>query len=121
MGDMVGDDTVVHLGLATAKWRLRRDQDAAAVDAVRDLLWDTALRLEDGDLTIAERELRDAHQALMDALQSNAHQEETDRDLNRLWAALQQFTDRMMPHARDQPPHTPQQLHHVQLVAAPDL
>src|SRR3546814_6021646 len=44
MGDMFGDDTVVHLGLATAKWRLRRDQDAAAVDAVRDLHWDTARR-----------------------------------------------------------------------------
>lgn len=121
MGELFDDDTVVHLGLASAKWRLRLDQDPQAVDSVRDLLWDTALRLEDGDLTMAERELRDAQQALMEALQRDAPQEEIDRALQRLWAAIQKFMDSMMAQANDQPPLTPEQMQQLQSVEAQDL
>lgn len=121
MGEMFDDDTVVHLGLSTAKWRLRRDQADEAVDAVRDLLWEIALRLEDGGLTLAERELRDAQQALMDALQRDASQAEIDQALNRLWSAIQKFLDSMMAQAGEQPPLTPEQMRQMQSVEAQDL
>lgn len=121
MGEMFADDTVVHLSLSAAKWRLRRDQEANAIDAVRDLLWDTALRLEDGNLTLAERELRDAQQALMDALRRDASQEEIDRAIQRLWSAIQKFLDSMMAQAADQPPLTPEQIQQMQSLEAQDL
>ncbi len=121
MGELFDEDTVVHLGLASAMWRLRLDQDPQAIGSVRDLLWDTALRLEDGDLTMAERELRDAQQALMEALQRDAPQEEIDRAIQRLWAAIQKFMDSMMAQADDQPPLTPEQMQQLQSVEAQDL
>src|SRR3546814_20763789 len=57
----------------------------------------------------------------MEALQRNAPQEEIDRALNRLWAAIQKFLDSMMAQARDQPPLTPEQLRQMQSVEAQDL
>ena len=41
---------------------------AAAIAAVVQLLWDTALRIEDGRMSLAERELRKLQQELQDAL-----------------------------------------------------
>ncbi|MCG8652014.1 MAG: DUF4175 domain-containing protein, partial [Pirellulales bacterium] len=53
-------DFVVFLALASARSRLVRDPTADGVESVRDLLWETALALEDGDISLAERELRAA-------------------------------------------------------------
>ena len=46
-----------------------REPDAeAAIAAVVQLLWDTALRIEDGRMSLAERDLRRLQQELQDAL-----------------------------------------------------
>ena len=65
--------------------RLGYEPGDAALDSVTDLLWDTALGIEDGELSIAERELRRAQQDLMEALARNA----PDAELERLMDALQ--------------------------------
>ena len=52
--------------------RLTADETRAAVPPVLGLLWDVALRLEDGSLSLVERELRDAQQALQEALARDA-------------------------------------------------
>src|SRR5204863_815361 len=51
------DDTAVYLGLRLAQQRLRRDKAKDTIAAVEQLLWDTALRIEDGNMSVAERDL----------------------------------------------------------------
>lgn len=89
------DDIVVFLSLRTAVARLFLDRDEEAVASVQQLLWDTALRIEDGGLSIAERRLRDAEQALMDALDRDASEEELNRLMDELQAALNDFLDEL--------------------------
>ena len=66
------DDSVVYLGLRVAQQRLRADHGKETIAAVSQLLWDTALRIEDGNLSLAERDLRRLQQKLQDALAKGA-------------------------------------------------
>lgn len=59
---------------------------------MQQLLWDTALRIEDGRTSSTERDLRQAQRALMDALDRNA----SDQEIERLMRELQQAIDRHM-------------------------
>jgi uncharacterized protein (TIGR02302 family) len=86
------DDAVVFLALRTAQARLILDKDAKAIPAVQQLLWDTAVRIEDGRSTMAQRDLRDAMKALQDALARNA----PDSEIERLTRELQQAIDRYL-------------------------
>lgn len=92
-------DSVVALALGVSQWRLRRDSSEVSVGQVRDILWDTALRLEDGGLSLAERELRAAQQALMEALAEGASDEEIERLIDELRRAIEQFAMSLMEQA----------------------
>jgi uncharacterized protein (TIGR02302 family) len=83
---------VVTLGLVTGAARLLADRRNEAVDKVQRLLWNLALRVEDGDLSIAERDLRDLQQALMEALAGDA----TDAEIDRLMDELRETLDRYL-------------------------
>lgn len=85
------NDLVVHLSLRTAQSRLRRDGTKQTLKEVRDLLWDTALRLDDGNLSLAQARLREAQQALMDALARNAPDEEIERLMDELKRAMERY------------------------------
>lgn len=85
------NDSVVTLALSAAAARLKYDRDGNTVASVIDLLWDTALRIEDGRLSLAERELRDIQQQLMDALARNADNSEIERLMDRLQEAMQRY------------------------------
>ena len=63
----------------------------AVLNDVRQMLWDTALRIEDGTLSIAEREVRMLEQALLEALARNAPPHEIERLMNQLQEALDRF------------------------------
>lgn len=84
-------DVVVALGLAIASARLQQDHAATAVASVRALLWDLALRLEDGGVPAAERRLQAAREQLMDALQRNTPAEELARLMDQLRDALNDY------------------------------
>lgn len=89
-------DLVVFLSLTSAARRLAHDASATATAAVQKLLWDTALRVEDGKLSLAERALREAEQALRDALaKQDTGDPEIDRLLNDLQAALDSYFDEL--------------------------
>nr|WP_295829302.1 TIGR02302 family protein [uncultured Azospirillum sp.] len=90
-----GDDIVAFLSLRTAMARLMLDQSADAVPALQQLLWETALRIEDGGLSLAEKDLRDAEKRLSEALDKNASDEELNRLMDELQAALDKFMDAM--------------------------
>ncbi|BBK40205.1 TIGR02302 family protein [Allostella vacuolata] len=87
-----GEDLVVFLALRSARARLSFDGDGSSIEPVQQLLWDTALRIEDGRPSTTERDLRQAQRALMDALDRNA----SDQEIERLMRELQQAIDRHM-------------------------
>ncbi|WP_247876115.1 TIGR02302 family protein [Azospirillum sp. TSH100] len=93
--DSYGNDIVAFLSLRTAMARLMLDQSAEAVPSLQQLLWETALRIEDGGLSLAEKDLRDAEKRLSEALDKNASDEELNRLMDELQAALDKFMDAM--------------------------
>ena len=56
-----------------------------------DYLWNMALQIEDGDLSTAERRLRQAQEALKQALRDGASDEEIDRLMKELRQAMNEF------------------------------
>ncbi|MEZ0226172.1 MAG: DUF4175 family protein, partial [Alphaproteobacteria bacterium] len=65
-------DLLVFLGIDMAAKRLMYDGGAEAVQSVIALLWDLAVRVEDGGLSLAARELSDALQRLSDGLKDKS-------------------------------------------------
>lgn len=108
-----GGDVVVFLALNAASRRLKYGTTPDTVDAVQKLLWDTALRLEDGELSLAARELRRLQNELMEALSNNASDEEIARLMDELEAALNELLDalaRMQPEDMESLPFDPEAL-----------
>lgn len=84
-------DKVIFMGLSFSRSRLVHEPAHSAVPPVRDLLWDTALRAEDGRLSLSERDLLRAQNALRDALARNAPPEELRRLMNELRRAMNAY------------------------------
>ncbi|MEQ8267078.1 MAG: TIGR02302 family protein [Parvibaculum sp.] len=102
------EDKVVYLSLRAAYWRLteaRRDTD---LTGIYDLLWSVALRIEDGDLSLAERDLRDARKALADALAKGAGNDEIARLMQDLKTAFERYMNALAAQQQpgDMPPMT---------------
>jgi uncharacterized protein (TIGR02302 family) len=81
----------VYLGLTVARIRLEAAETDADLLDVADHLWAMAQRIESGDLSEAERDLKAAEQALRDALARNASEKELEALTDRLRAALEAF------------------------------
>ncbi len=86
-------DTVagVYLGLRVAFDQLGAAHSDSDLVEVADYLWQMALRIENGDLSEAERDLRAAEQQLRDALQRNASEDEIRKLGENLRAAMDKF------------------------------
>ena len=85
------DNTGHYLLLRSAYWRLQNADDDDDLRALLDYLWDIALTIEDGDLSLAERRLRDAQEALMRALENDAPAEEIARLVEELRQAMSEY------------------------------
>ena len=86
------EDAAVYLGLRSAYFRTRHAREDADLIEVVDLLWDLALRVEDGELSLAAEDLRRAQEQLMDALEQGA----SDEEIERMMAELREALDRLM-------------------------
>ncbi len=86
-----GRDTVVSLALGVAASRLRHDHSAARLGSVRSILWQTALRLEQGSVPVAEQRLRDARDRLWEALRSDRDAAELEQLIDELEQALNDY------------------------------
>ncbi|OYQ34802.1 TIGR02302 family protein [Niveispirillum lacus] len=106
--DGYGGDPLAFLALRSAVGRLMRNAGPDTVPSTIAMLWDVALRIEDGNLSLAERELRDAQKALMEALDNNASAEEIDRAMQRLEQAMQEFMDALAQQEAQQQPQNGQ-------------
>ncbi|WP_246730201.1 TIGR02302 family protein [Nitratireductor mangrovi] len=85
-------DNMAHfLAIRSARERLAMADEDEELRGVVDYLWEIALGIEDGDLTAAEKRLRAAQQALRDALENGASDEEIERLMAELREAMQEF------------------------------
>jgi len=84
-------DIVVALALRSSGQRLVLSPTRKGIGEVIDILWATALRIEDGKVSIAEAQLRNAQQALMEALERGAGDAEIDRLTEQLRQAMEKF------------------------------
>ncbi len=91
----------VYLGLKQAKTSLEHARSDADLLDVAALLWAMAQQLEDGDATQAQRDLRAAEQALREALQRGASDQEIKKLMQQLREAANRFMSEM---ARNSPP-----------------
>lgn len=90
--DKTFDDYGVYLGMRSAYWRLRSgDGGDETLLSVVDQLWEIALQIEDGDLSLAAEDLRAAQERLMRALEEGASDEEIERLMAELRQALDEF------------------------------
>jgi len=99
---LFGDDKVVFLALRTAQARLVMNRDPDTVSAVQQLLWETALRIEDGRAPLMQQDLRQAMQALQDAIARNASDAEISRLTQQLRAAIGRYLQAMAQNAQRQ-------------------
>src|SRR5207253_4968582 len=81
-----------YLALRTVYFLVARGKSMAEVATAQQLLWDLALRLEDGDAPQAQAELRAVQKQLMDALARGA----SDQEIAQLMQQLRQAIDRTM-------------------------
>jgi hypothetical protein len=100
------DQDAADQGAADGEQMASDQPEGLPFEDVLDLLWDTALHLEDGRLSLAERELRDLQDALRQALEEGASDEELERLMSELQRALDEFLDAMIQQAQEmgQPP-----------------
>ena len=87
------NDATVFMSLRSMATRLMFDESEEAVDDVLELMWETALHLEDGSLSLAARELRELQEALNEALANDASDEELQRLMDELRQALDNYLD----------------------------
>jgi uncharacterized protein (TIGR02302 family) len=96
-------ETNVYLGLRSIFWQLAR---AKSDDQLRDVvgrMWDMAVHLEDGSVSDAEQALRAAQEALRQALERGASDEEIKRLTDQLRAALDKFLQALAEQMRKNP------------------
>jgi uncharacterized protein (TIGR02302 family) len=95
--DRYNRDIVVLLALRSASSRLFwAGPSIATAESVVALLWDTALRIEDGNFSLARRSLRDAHKELSEALQDPYTSDaEIDRLMQKMRQAMAQYFSEM--------------------------
>jgi uncharacterized protein (TIGR02302 family) len=99
----------VYLGLKQARTSLDHAHSDADLLDVAALLWAMAQQIEDGDATQAERDLRAAEQALREALQRGASQEEIRKLMQALREAAQRFANEMAKDAEQSPQDSQEQ------------
>lgn len=92
----------IYLGLSTAFARLRLAKTDADLVSVVDYLWEVALLIEDGNMSDVDRELRAAEDALRQALERGASDEEIRRLTQNLRDKLNRFMQALAEQLRRQ-------------------
>jgi uncharacterized protein (TIGR02302 family) len=85
------EDVSHYLGIVTARSRLAQAHDDDQLRDVVDYLWEIAVTIEDGRLSDAERRLQAAQEALREALERGASDEELEQLMAELREAMQEF------------------------------
>lgn len=92
-----------YLGMRFAYGELVQAQTDEDLKSLLPLLWDLALSIEDGDLSAAERKLREAQEALRKALEEGASDEEIAKLTQQLREALNEYMQALAEQMRQNP------------------
>jgi uncharacterized protein (TIGR02302 family) len=92
-----------YLALRSAYYRTINARDDDELRALVEYLWTVALGIEDGDLSLAAQRLRDAQEALRQALEDGASDEEIQRLAQELREAMQEFLQALAEEAMRNP------------------
>ena len=79
-----------------------RNKDKEQLRDALELMWQTALAIEDGDLSLAERRLRDAQERLARALENGASEEEISELMKELRQAMNDFMRELAQQSQNQ-------------------
>jgi uncharacterized protein (TIGR02302 family) len=93
----------VYLGLRTLFWNLSSAKSDDDLRGVVKRMWDTAVQIEDGNLSDAEAALRQAQQRLRDALERGANDDEIKKLMDELRAALDKYLQALAEQMRKNP------------------
>ena len=88
-------DRVVFLALSSARYRLSYDSAENALKGLPELLWQTAVRIEDGALGESEQRLEAAEKALREAMERNAGADEISKLLDELQRSFADYARAM--------------------------
>ncbi|MES5099976.1 TIGR02302 family protein [Agrobacterium sp. BA1120] len=92
-----------YLLLQSAQTRMKLAYNEEMLKDTADYLWQIALGIEDGDLSQAEQRLRDAQNALSDALERKAPDEEVAKLMQELREAMNEFMKELAQRMQNAP------------------
>ncbi len=95
------NDWGVILSISVARSILIADVRFQRIEEAAELLWQAALKLENGELSVAEQALREAEQALMEALNRGADDAEISRLVDDLKQAMNRFLQELAEKAME--------------------
>jgi len=119
--DRFNNDIVVFLALRTAQARLTLDHDGSAIAPVQNLLWQTALRIEDGRAPANQQDLRNAMRSLQDALARNAPDPEIERLIRQVQEAMNRYLQALAEQMKNMDPSQMQPVDPSQMLTMRDL
>ena len=102
-------DVVVALAIHSSQRRLLFNKDLESVRQVQDTLWKTALRIEDGEITLSQRDLMSLMEQLQRALAEGAPDEVIEELMNQLQAAMDRYLDELTRQAMQNMQNNPNQ------------
>ncbi|MBZ9917935.1 MULTISPECIES: TIGR02302 family protein [unclassified Mesorhizobium] len=114
------DNMSHYLAIMSARSRLKMaDSDDQLRNEV-SYLWEIALGIEEGNLSAAEKRLRQAQQALQDAIKNGASDAEIEKAMKELREAMNQFLQEFAERAK-QNPNAPQMQQNGQELRQSDI
>lgn len=96
------DELTTFLALTVTTQRLRFADGSDDLLAVVEMLWQLALQVEDGDLSLAAERLREAEDNLSDALENGASEEEIAALMDELRQAFQEYMQALAEQLQNQ-------------------
>ncbi|MBB3658950.1 uncharacterized protein (TIGR02302 family) [Rhizobium sp. BK650] len=102
-------NTTHYLLIKSALARMKLAKGDEQLKDTAQYLWDIALGIEEGDLSLAERRLRDAQQNLADALNRNAPDAEIKKLMDELRKAMQAYMNELAQRLQNAPLQQPNQ------------
>jgi uncharacterized protein (TIGR02302 family) len=94
-------DSGIYLGLRSIFWTLIRAKNDDDLREVTARLWQMAVGIEDGNIADAQANLRNAEEALRQALERGASDEEIKKLMDQLRAAMDRFMQSMQEQLRN--------------------
>ncbi|PJI41087.1 TIGR02302 family protein, partial [Ferrovibrio sp.] len=94
-------DATAHLGLRMSAARLNLNRSSDSIASVQDLLWQTAVHIEEGRKTQTDRDFQALMDKLQDALDRNADDSEIQQLMQDMREAMNRMLEQMMQDAME--------------------